>query len=220
MFPPYSWRAQKIEIFEGNFWFSSDTANTFKMSSFNSTLWHTCSFHCPGSCQLWLSLSSYLFFIFFFFCKLCSLAFSSLFDCWLQRQIYLHLVTEIEDIGFASVHRDNVAAYRATRIRKFARVLTALKICNGIAIAVGLHSTSVDDTRYDTAGNGPDWLISLTLISPRERYRRMNTFGRGASLFKTSTRVVPSGTHTVLSAHISPRRLTLHEGNLREIPGK
>lgn len=51
------------------------------------------------------------------------------------------------DIEFASAYRDDVAA----RIRKLARVLTALKIGNGIAIAVGLHSiNSVGDTRYDT----------------------------------------------------------------------
>lgn len=67
------------------------------------------------------------------------------------------------DIEFATIHRRNVAV----RIRKPIRVLTALKISNGIAIAVGLHSTNASTTLSTIpAGNGLDWLISLTLTGP------------------------------------------------------
>lgn len=56
-------------------------------------------------------------------------------------------MNERADIEFASAYRNDVAAW----IGKLARVLTALKIGNGIAIAVGLHSiNSIGDTRYNT----------------------------------------------------------------------
>lgn len=129
--------------------------------------------HLPFPSSQFSSASILIIYVFFFlFLNSILFFFSSPFDT-----SNLYLVTESEGIGFTNVHRDNVVAYRATRVRKSACVLTALKICNGIAIAVSLHSTSVGETRYDIAGNGFDWLIGLTLISSCEWYRWMNTFG-------------------------------------------
>lgn len=45
------------------------------------------------------------------------------------------------------------------------RVLTALKIGNGIVIVVGLHSFNVGDTPGKAAGNSFDRFIVFTFIS-------------------------------------------------------